>query len=80
MLLRTIWATSIDAGSCREGGEADAATTVEHARCLVHGIGGARALQYVIQPLAASDTTYRFDGILVTHVDHVIRAQPATDL
>jgi len=70
---------SIGAGSCGKAARQMRATTVEHARRLVHSIGCPRALQYVIQSLATSDMAHRRHGILVAHVDHVIRSQRAAD-
>src|SRR6266480_1518088 len=64
----------------REGGEADFAAAVDHADRLVDGVGRARALEHVIDALAAVEAAHRRNRILAPHVDDVVGAElsPAT--
>src|SRR6516162_7464007 len=64
----------------REGGEADLAAAVDHAHRLVDGVGRARALEHVVDALAAVELAYRRDRVLPPDVDHVVGTELAADL
>src|SRR5499433_3544877 len=55
----------------REGGEADLAAAVDHAHRLVDGVGCARALEHVVDALAAVKPAHGRDRVLPPDVDHV---------
>src|SRR6266545_4819869 len=61
----------------REGGEADFAAAVDHADRLVDGVGRARALEHVIDALAAVEAAHRRNRILAPHVDDLVFAEAA---
>src|SRR5262249_56010651 len=64
----------------REGREADLAAAVDHAHRLVDGVGRARALEHVVDALAAVELAYRRDRVLAPDVDDVVGTQLAADL
>src|SRR5215831_3481936 len=64
----------------REGREADFAAAVDHADCVVDGVGRARALEHVVDALAAVELAYRRDRVLPPDVDDVVGTELAADL
>src|SRR5215469_218115 len=64
----------------REGGEADLAAAVDHADCVVDGVGRARALEHVVDALAAVEPPHRRDCVLPRDVDDVVGTELAADL
>src|SRR5262245_27975554 len=64
----------------REGRKADFAAAVDHAHRLVDGVGRARALEYVVDTLAAVELAHRRDRILAPDVDDVVGTELAADL
>src|SRR5215472_653307 len=64
----------------REGGEADLAAAVDHARRLVDGVGRARALEHIVDALAAIEPAHRRDRVLPPDVDDVVGTELAADL
>ncbi len=74
-----MWATSTGVSCVRERGEADLAAAIDHADRVVHRIRRARALDHIVDALAAVEPAHRFDGILVAHVDDMIGAELAAD-
>src|SRR5262249_57681319 len=64
----------------REGREADLAAAVDHAHRLVDGVGRARALEHVVDALAAVELAYRRDRVLAPDVDDVVGTELAADL
>src|SRR5262249_7180455 len=64
----------------REGGEADLAAAVDHADRLVDAVGRARALEHVVDALAAVEPPHRRDCVLPRDVDDVVGTELAADL
>src|SRR5262252_9066231 len=64
----------------REGGEADLAAAVDHAHRLVDGVGRARALEHIVDTLAAVEPAHRRDRVLPPDVDDVVGTELAADL
>src|SRR5215468_9185658 len=64
----------------REGGEADLAAAVDHAHRLVDGVGRARALEHVVDALAAVEPPHRRDCVVPRDVDDVVGTEFTTDL
>src|SRR5262252_2771750 len=64
----------------REGGEADLAAAVDHAHRLVDSVGRARALEHIVDALAAVEPAHRRDRVLSPDVDHVVGTELAADL
>src|SRR5262245_11832804 len=63
-----------------EGGEADLAAAVDHAHRLVDGVGRARALEHIVDALAAVEPAHRRDRVLPPDVDDVVGTELAADL
>ena len=64
----------------REGGEADFAAAVDHADRFVDGIGRARALEHIVDTLAAVEPAHRRDCVFPSDVDDVVGTELAADL
>src|SRR6516225_9973582 len=64
----------------REGRKADFAAAVDHAHRLVDGVGRARALEHVVDALAAVELAHRRDRVLAPDVDDVVGTELAADL
>src|SRR5262249_56112090 len=64
----------------REGGKADLAAAIDHANRLVDGVGRARALEHVVDALAAVEPAHGRDRVLAPDVDDVVGTELAADV